>query len=665
MKARRDSRDRIPHSSPSLREMFITIAALLIAFAAHAHAAPEGYVPPETCRPCHAATYDEYLETPMGRSFYLPAAAPLIEDWQANNRLYHTPSDRHYEMTRRAGRLYIRRYQIDALDRRVNEIEREVTHIMGSGERARSYIHRSTDGRMIELPVSWYSQENAWAMSPGYDRPNHAGFTRLINHKCMFCHSGYPDVPEAFSRQGWDDDVHFPEKLPLGIDCQRCHGPGAAHVKAAGEAKSAEQIRGAIVNPARLSPERQLEVCMQCHLETTTFRLPDSHRAFGSGFYTYIPGQPLGEYIVHFDHAPGSGREDKFEIVSAAYRLRQSPCFLESKGRLTCTTCHDPHTRPGAASRPAHYRAKCLECHPQSATASAHAVSAPAFETADCVVCHMPSRRTDDVVHVVMTDHRIQRRKPARDLLSPLREKTDAQQTYRGEVVLYYPPSGLDAPLRDIFLGIAQVKEKANLDRGLPLLRKALSRREVSAAEPYFELGEAEASAGNKQAAIRAYRQAIERDPAAPQPLNNLANLLADLGRMDEAIETYRKAIRLDPVSSKAHTNLGLALLEKGDIANTERAFRDAVKANPMDSEAQLNLGSAFLMKGNLDDARQALLASLAIEPSKAKAHFNLGLLFRSLGQNAEARIHFESAMKYGDSELRMSAAKYLDAAKD
>jgi Tfp pilus assembly protein PilF len=106
-------------------------------------------------------------------------------------------------------------------------------------------------------------------------------------------------------------------------------------------------------------------------------------------------------------------------------------------------------------------------------------------------------------------------------------------------------------------------------------------------------------------------------------------------------------------------------LLEKGDIANAEQAFRDAVKANPMDSEAQLNLGSAFLRKGNLDDARQALLASLAIEPSKAKAHFNLGLLFRSLGQNAEARIHFESAMKYGDSELRMSAAKYLEAAKD
>ena len=55
----------------------------------------------------------------------------------------------------------------------------------------------------------------------------------------------------------------------------------------------------------------------------------------------------------------------------------------------------------------------------------------------------MPKRRTEDVVHAVMTHHRIQRRVPTRDLLAPLHEKTDEEQIYRGEVVLYYPKAWL------------------------------------------------------------------------------------------------------------------------------------------------------------------------------------------------------------------------------
>ena len=175
-------------------------------------------------------------------------------------------------------------------------------------------------------------------MSPGFDRPKHPGFTRTVNHKCMFCHNAYPSVSPERARQGWDHDVQFPTRLPEGIDCQRCHGPGGPHVRAAVAAESLGRVRAAIVNPARLSSERQMDVCMQCHLETTTFRLPESYRRFGRGFYSYRPGEALGDYIVHFDHAPGTGHDDKFEIVSAAYRLRQSRLFYQERRK---TNLHD------------------------------------------------------------------------------------------------------------------------------------------------------------------------------------------------------------------------------------------------------------------------------------------------------------------------------------
>src|SRR5439155_10338721 len=144
--------------------------------------------------------------------------------------------------------------------------------------------------------------------------------------ECLFCHNGYPAG----------------ERILEGIDCQRCHGPGGAHVTAAGSGRAtAESIRGAILNPARLGRDRQLEICMQCHLETTSRPLPNAIRRFDRVPFSYRPGEPLGEYFLYFDHAPGTGHEDKFEIAHAAYRLRKSACFQASQ--MTCTTCHNPH----------------------------------------------------------------------------------------------------------------------------------------------------------------------------------------------------------------------------------------------------------------------------------------------------------------------------------
>src|SRR5262249_2913560 len=159
-----------------------------------------------------------------------------------------------YTMIARGGGWVERRHQIGFDGKETNVVEAAIDYVIGSGNHARSYLHRVDSGKLAELPVSWYAEKGGdWEMSPGYDRVDQQGFRRVVGNDCLFCHNGYP--------RG--------ETLAEGIDCQRCHGPGSRHAELAGSGKARpDEIRRAIVNPARLGRERQLDVCLQCHLET-------------------------------------------------------------------------------------------------------------------------------------------------------------------------------------------------------------------------------------------------------------------------------------------------------------------------------------------------------------------------------------------------------------
>lgn len=613
--------------------------------------ATAGYVDAVACRSCHQQVYDGYQKTTMGRAFYLPDPGKMNEDWTGNNTYYHEPSQRHYEMTQRDDKFFVRRYQLDAQGRQVHELEKQVTHVMGSGARARSYIHQTPDGRMVELPISWYSQENGWGIAPGYDKPKHSGFTRIITNRCMFCHNGYPLGAMKADRPGWDHDPSFRGAIPMGIDCQRCHGPGEEHVREASNPTSLDRLRETITNPARLSVDRQLDVCMQCHMETP-FRTPKSVRRFGRSFYSYRPGEPLSDYTVHYDYEEGTGHEDDFLIVSAAYRLQKSECFKQS-GDMTCTTCHDPHKSLAPVERAAHYRQVCQGCHEGE----------HASQPADCVSCHMPARRTKDVVRVAMTDHLIQRLKPDRDLLAPLKEEADENQDWEAGSVIHFPgEEGLSGPLRDVYWAIGQAKETAD-PQAVAKLEAALGKAAVDKPEPYFELAEMQLKQGRTKDAENSYRRVIELDPYFVQAYNNFGNMLADTGRPDEAVPFLRKAIELDDGhSADAYSNLGLAYVDLQQFPEAEQAFLKSAKANIFFADAHLNLGTLYFQQAKYAEAARAFEQTLAIDPGILKARSNLGIALLALGRIEEGVDYLEQVARSEDEDLKKTAVRALEA---
>ena len=291
-----------------------------------------GYVDSKLCASCHADIYNSYARTAMACSFARPVAENEIEDYSNNNSFFHDASATWFAMIRRDGQYYQHRHQPGFGGVQTNIDETKVDYVIGSGSHARAYLHRTADGELMQLPLAWYSEDGGhWGMSPGYDSADHRYGRRAVAYECFFCHNAYPEISERnlSVNQRLRDEPIYPAELPEGIDCQRCHGPGANHIRVAGEAHATtDSIRKAIVNPARLSPAASLEVCLQCHLQSTSRHLPDSIRRFGSGPFSYVPGQPLGDFRISFDRAPESGQQG-IEIDHSAYRLMQSKCSLK------------------------------------------------------------------------------------------------------------------------------------------------------------------------------------------------------------------------------------------------------------------------------------------------------------------------------------------------
>jgi hypothetical protein len=121
-----------------------------------------GYARPDACAGCHREVSESYSRTGMARSFFRPSAANTAEDYTGKNTYYHQASDSYFSMLRRGGKLYQRRYQIDSAGTQVNVMEKQADYIMGSGNHARAYLHRTARGTLVEMPLAWYAEKGGY-----------------------------------------------------------------------------------------------------------------------------------------------------------------------------------------------------------------------------------------------------------------------------------------------------------------------------------------------------------------------------------------------------------------------------------------------------------------------------------------------------------------------
>lgn len=638
------------------------------------------FVGDDACFDCHESEYRGYKEHGMANSFYLLNADTRIEKLDGSV-VHDTTLGYSYTISEEDGKFYQEEFRIDENGQKTHSQVREMQYVIGSGISARSYFILN-NGWFNELPISWYTQEGKWDFSPGY-RVANKRFDRKIVPRCMNCHNAYPtEVPFTEGKY---------EHLPLGISCERCHGPGELHVEERLALPEADSVDYSIVNPAHLTLERRLDVCQQCHLNATVSILRE-----GRTPYDFRPSQDLSKYLsLYAMEKPASN--EMIGLTSHVGRMKASECFRSSLAQgnpMDCVTCHDPHSGFRQAG-PEYFNATCRTCHESANLIErlAGSTSLPDHqESSNCISCHMPKAGISKVAHSDFTDHWIRVVDPDEPVqlnsigdppkLLPVFAQDLDDQIYEGLAYLVYGTRNLN----DVYMrmGIGMLEETLTLesdyDEAVFQLGLGYHRvGDVESAIPWLEqavivesdiperlnaLAQAyETGARDPVRIERLYQRALAVQPARADYRINYGRFLESRGRLVEAVREYRMALVEQPWFATAHYNLGTALVQLGDSDAAEKVLGDALDLDPLNPDAWVNLGILFATNERLGDALEAFKTAVGVSPGHPLALANLGAHYLQADSLALAILLLsqatEIAPEYVEARVNLALAYF------
>jgi len=175
---------------------------------------------------------------------------------------------------------------------------------------------------------------------------------------CLGCHNDATTTGIFRTKHARPDDPHGPFGHG-GLQCEACHGPGGAHVRAQGGPLAGMLDFG----PKALTPvPRQNAQCLSCHQLNTAHDWAISAHAANNVACASC-------HTLHAAQDPVLTAATQIDVCTGCHQAQHTDLFKPShhplrEGKMACTSCHSPHGSTGPAQLIKNtVNETCTSCH--------------------------------------------------------------------------------------------------------------------------------------------------------------------------------------------------------------------------------------------------------------------------------------------------------------
>ncbi len=327
----------------------------------------EAYAGGASCISCHRDVHETHVRTSHFRSSAPATENTVLGSFSPGHNRYAYSAELYISMEKRDSGLF---QAIFFKGEKKKELAFGIS--VGSGAKGQTYLYWDRD-RLLQMPISYFTDAGQWSVSPGF-RKDKVVLDKPITTRCLECHTTYATL---LSGPGTDYEVFDRSRILFGIDCERCHGPAASHVKFHQENPGKQQGEY-VQNPSAFSRQQKLDMCVLCHGGNIQKK---------TASFSFQPGDRISDHFVPDTTLPVN--KDLVDVHGNQYGLlRASKCFQLSQ--LTCLSCHDPHREERGQLQV--FSRRCMNCHSREHGTFCKVDPQPAGMEQNCIDCHMPRK---------------------------------------------------------------------------------------------------------------------------------------------------------------------------------------------------------------------------------------------------------------------------------